>query len=113
VTTKRPVVYENSLGCFRYQNIKRSLFWGYQATRIKQQTAFMAKPEKALLDLIYLRPGNISMPFLEEMRFQNMQMIDIHTLELYAKKFNKPKITKAVRMIVEYLRNDTGSEASL
>lgn len=48
VTTQRPVRYETSLGNVEYIHIQPKLFFGYDPSRI-------AYPEKALLDLIYIR----------------------------------------------------------
>lgn len=47
-TTKRPARYETSLGTIEYVHIQPKLFFGYDEQRV-------AHPEKALLDLIYIR----------------------------------------------------------
>lgn len=51
VTTKLPIVYKTKDTILEYHQISRSLFWGYQ----KKGTVLTAEPEKALLDLIYIR----------------------------------------------------------
>lgn len=101
VTTKRPSKFENILGVFEYQHIQVPLFWGYESIVVNQQMAFMATPEKALLDLVYLRAVKISMGYFTELRLQNTEKLNLAKLHQYAKKFNKPKILKASRLIQE------------
>lgn len=103
VTTKRPGKIISGIGVFDYRHIKSSLFWGYKSITVNKQTAFMALPEKALLDLIYLKGVDTSMGYLEELRLQNVEKINIGILLEYGKKFCKPKILNAVRMIKQYV----------
>lgn len=51
VTMKLPHTYRSDDDIFEYHQIKRSLFWGYKTEGNVQ----VAEPEKALLDLIYIR----------------------------------------------------------
>ena len=58
VSTARPQSIETPLGKFEYRHISKDYFWGYQQLELaNKQTAFVARPEKALLDLVYLTPG--------------------------------------------------------
>ncbi|MCD4780606.1 MAG: hypothetical protein K8S27_08695 [Candidatus Omnitrophica bacterium] len=56
VIPKRHAYFETLIGRFDYRHIRESLFWGYQSVTLHGQTAFMALPEKALLDFFYLFP---------------------------------------------------------
>jgi predicted transcriptional regulator of viral defense system len=51
VTTKLPYTYKTQKAVYEYHQMKKSLFWGYK----KEKTVLTAEPEKALLDLIYIR----------------------------------------------------------
>lgn len=51
VTTKLPYTYRTGISILEYHQIKRSLFRGY----VREGSVLVAKPEKALLDLIYIR----------------------------------------------------------
>jgi len=51
VTTKLPYIYKTENSVYEYHQIKKSLFWGFE----KGDTVNIAEPEKALLDLIYIR----------------------------------------------------------
>jgi len=55
VSTLRPSRWRNQLGEFRFQHLAPRFFFGYQqVTLAPGQEAFIALPEKALLDLVHL-----------------------------------------------------------
>ncbi len=51
VTTKLPYTYRTDRAIYEYHQISKSLFWGYR----REGMVLIAQPEKALLDLIYIR----------------------------------------------------------
>lgn len=51
VTTRLPYTFRSGGGVFEYHQVKRSLFRGYRA----EGDVLVAGPEKALLDLVYVR----------------------------------------------------------
>ncbi|HEC87730.1 MAG TPA: hypothetical protein ENI52_00255, partial [Thermoplasmata archaeon] len=51
VTTKLPYTYKTSKAVYEYHQINKNLFWGYK----REGNILSAEPEKALLDLIYIR----------------------------------------------------------
>lgn len=113
VTTKRPGKFITKLGTFDYKHIKETLFWGYQAVTAKKQTAFMALPEKALLDFFYLKSVKISFEYLNEMRLQNLKNINLGRLLVFAKKFQKPGILKTAKTIKAYVEQAREGEKEL
>jgi predicted transcriptional regulator of viral defense system len=76
VTSGRPRRWETVLGVFEYRHIKTGLLSGYRMLDVAQpqtaQQAFVATPEKALLDLIYLQPDGDTIEYLRELRLQNL-----------------------------------------
>lgn len=102
VTTKRPGKIITPIGTFDYRHIKNSLFWGYHSLLMNKQTAFIAAPEKALLDFFYLKGFRVDEGYLEEMRLQNMRKINLSKLMEYAKKFENTGIFKAAQVIKDY-----------
>lgn len=57
VTTLKPCKFSNRFGAFAYHAVKPSLFFGYEPLVGRDGKGFfMATPEKALLDLLYLYP---------------------------------------------------------
>lgn len=105
VTTKRATKFSSPVGVFSYRHIKKSLFWGYKSVTMRRQTAFIATPEKALLDLIYLNGIKISNQYLEGLRLQNLEQINLDTVLEYAKKFKKPGMLRVAKVIKEYIQS--------
>jgi len=113
VTTKRPGKYATKLGIFDYRHIKASLFWGYQSITINKQTAFMALPEKALLDFFYLKKIKISLDYLDAMRLQNLTNINLKQLLAFAKRFEKPRILRIAKILKKYIESEKTGEKAL
>src|SRR3989339_363315 len=113
VTTKRAGRFINPAGDFDFRHIQRSLFWGYESVNNKQQTAFMATAEKALLDMFYLKNINVTLDYLEELRLQNVENINIDRLFEYAKRFKKPSMLKYARTIEKYVNDYKSGEKIL
>lgn len=103
VTTKRPGRFVTDMGVFDYRHIKSSLFWGYDSVTVNRQTAFIASPEKALLDLCYFNGVNISEAYLRGLRLQNVKKVSVERLFAYAKKFKKPGILMTAKTIAGYI----------
>jgi predicted transcriptional regulator of viral defense system len=100
VTTMRPGRWETPLGVFEFQHVQASLFFGYEATRLSSgQSAFVARPEKALLDLVYLTPGADDPDYLDELRLQNLERLDLRTLEQMATRAGKAKLRRAAAVV--------------
>jgi len=80
VTTKLPHTYRSDESIFEYHQIKRSLFWGYST----EGTVNISDPEKALLDLIYIRYSKNKEGNEEQM----MSMID----DMYVEDLEKSRM---------------------
>jgi predicted transcriptional regulator of viral defense system len=102
VTTKRQGRFVSKAGIFEYRHIKEPLFWGYTSVTVSKQTAFIASPEKALLDFFYLERVPISLDYLEGLRLQNVGKIAIEKLFEYARRFKKPRMLYVAQAIKEY-----------
>jgi predicted transcriptional regulator of viral defense system len=106
VTTGRPGVVNSKLGIFIFKHLKKDLFWGYQEQEvIRGTTVFIARPEKALLDLIYLTPNSDNDAYIEELRLQRWEKINIELLLHYAKDFKKPKMERATNLLKKVIIN--------
>ncbi len=100
VTTARPGRRETPDGIFDFRHLKVDLFWGYSLLEVSGRLgAFVALPEKALLDLIYLVPGADSPAYLEELRLQNLAGLDLDRLERQAGRSGSPKLQRAVAVV--------------
>ncbi len=104
VTTLRPETISNAFGDFEYRHVKQSNFFGYELIQLGQgQSAFIATPEKALLDLLYLTPDADSIEYLSELRLQNLEKLNRKRLKDFSKKFNTPKIDRCFKYIVSLM----------
>lgn len=111
VTTGRPQTYDTPLGRFDFRHISQKYFFGFRQIELASElTAFVAVPEKALLDLIYLTPGGEGVDFLEGMRLQNLELLDFDILREYVNRFNAPKLKRAFDNIELMLEKESGIE---
>ena len=102
VTTARPGRWETPHGIFEFHHIQTRLLFGYRLTDLGGgQKAFVATPEKALLDLIYLQPGGDSPAYLTELRLQNLERLDLPELSRLADRAGIPKLKRAAHFVME------------
>ena len=102
ITTSRPGQWETPLGTFDFRHIQVDFFYGFQFVDLgENQRAFIATPEKALLDLIYLEPGADTHAYLSELRLNNLEQLDWQRLEHFVRKIEKPKLIRAMAAIRE------------
>ena len=101
VTTARPGTWRTELGIFLFRHVAPKRFGGYQLTPlVADQQAFVATPEKALLDLVHLRRGGDAPEFLAELRLQNLEIVDRERLLAVARAAASPKLVRAAEIIV-------------
>lgn len=102
VTTLRPGVWATPLGNFEYRHVQVALFHGLKQIEVSSgQFAFVATPEKALLDLVHLTPRADHSAYLDELRLQNLEQLDLAKLADFAKRSGHPKLVRAARAIAE------------
>jgi len=99
VTTGRPERLETPLGIYEFQHVKTSLLFGYKMRKFDGQSALVATPEKALLDLVYFQTVGDLADYLIGLRLQNTGQLDKGLLLEYAEKFGTPKMRKMVKEI--------------
>jgi len=105
VAAARPNHWDTAVGSFDYRHVKRDLLWGYRLLELGGgQQAFVATPEKALLDLIYLQPGADDPDYLRELRLQNLEQINPDDLLRQAERAGSPKLRRAAVIVAELAR---------
>ncbi|MEW5932396.1 MAG: hypothetical protein AB1816_02245 [Bacillota bacterium] len=87
VTTRLPCILDTDRTRFEYHQVSRRLFWGYRPLAGTP----VAEPEKALLDLVYIRhvrSRELSAERLESL-FDDMYLeeLDLGKLAAYARRF--------------------------
>jgi predicted transcriptional regulator of viral defense system len=107
VTTDRPARWDTALGSYVFRHIKPDLLYSYRLVKVSpRQEAFVASPEKALLDLIYLQPGGDSLPYLQELRLQNLDRLDADEMVRLANRAGSPKLCRATTLVSQHLLSE-------
>jgi predicted transcriptional regulator of viral defense system len=100
VTIGRPGRWDTPLGTYLFRHIQPDFLAGFRrVTLTGRMEAFLATPEKALLDLVYLEPDADSPAYLDELRLQNMDGLDLKELRRLAEASGKPKLRRAAERI--------------
>ena len=112
VTARRPGCWETPLGTFVFRHVKVSLLTGYRLAKVSPgQEAFLAGPEKALLDLVHLEPGGDSEEYLAELRLQGLASLDMAELTRQAEASGSRKLRRTASIVTrlgETEREDYG-----
>jgi len=77
------------------------------------QQAFVAMPEKALLDLAHFTPHSDSPNYLVELRLQNLDRLDIPRLRELAERSGKPKWRRVAAQIEKLALQEKGEYEEL
>jgi hypothetical protein len=102
VTTGRPRFLETGAGSYQFRHLHPELFFGYQASDPGDEaSAFLAFPEKALLDLIHLTPGSDDPGYLSELRLQNLETLNLDRLNEFAIRSQRKKWLRAAALVKE------------
>lgn len=107
VTRGRSGRFQYPSGSFQFRHVAPTLFRGFREVEIQAgQSAWVATPEKALIDLIYLEKGGDSSSFLEGLRLQNLEKLDLGALRTEAAGPGKPKLLRALSTIEVMAREE-------
>ena len=107
VTTHRPGRWETPLGVFDFRHIQFNLLRGYRMIDLgNEQRAFIATPEKALLDLVYLQPKSDSLAYMRELRLQNLERLNLDGLRDQVEVFNTPKLQRAAAIVASLAQTE-------
>ncbi len=107
VTSLKTASFSNAFGEFSYQSEKEELMFGYDLKPMEDgRTLMFARPEKALLDLLYLYPFYDSTQELEELRLDESYLnedLSRDILQEYTSRFeNKALEQRVQRLIITY-----------
>jgi predicted transcriptional regulator of viral defense system len=108
ITTNRGIRFTAQKTLFLYHHVQFSFFAGYTQTQHNNHTLYVASPEKALMDKIYIfvQGNEFSLDWLRELRLQNLDQFDFDRFRSYVKKTRKRGFAKAVKKSIEYLKGE-------
>ncbi|MBU4269015.1 MAG: hypothetical protein KJ808_09255 [Acidobacteria bacterium] len=106
ISTGRPETVSNPLGDYIFKHVKKVLFFGFQTIEmVKGQPVFIARPEKALLDLVYLTAKTDFLNYLQELRLQNTNILKEDILWELANRSGCPKLLCSVPLILSHCQD--------
>ena len=87
------------------------MMFGYRLTALGQgQDAFVAVPEKAILDMVHLHPGGDRRSYLEELRL-DFDSLRPDRLKAFAATAGTPKLARAASVLSDIGRDAPPLEA--
>ncbi|MCY4026150.1 MAG: hypothetical protein OXH75_07540 [Acidobacteria bacterium] len=111
VTPGRPRIRETPLGRFSFRHLKPPLLAGYRREDLgRGQRAFVAGPEKALLDIVHLQPGGDDTVYLRELRL-DFTALRLDVVDALIPRYSTPKLARAADRIRRLARDAPGYEA--
>ena len=103
VTSLKTASFQNEIGEYEYKSVRKELMFGYNIKSIANgQSIQLARPEKALLDLLYLYPFYNTEQEMEDLRLDEDYLqdeLDLQVLEDYLLKFKSKALQKRVKLL--------------
>lgn len=103
VTSLKTASFLNDFGEYAYKSIREDLMFGYDIKAIENGHSLqLARPEKALLDLLYLYPFYNTEQEMEELRLDDdflQDELDLLLLEDYLFKFKSKALENRVMLL--------------
>jgi predicted transcriptional regulator of viral defense system len=109
ISTKKTLTIKNKIGNFSYRSIKKNLFFGYILEGQGKSKFKIAEPEKALLDILYLRTDIKNIEDIASLRINPdtyKEKVNNLKLDSYLKIFNSPLLNKKVTLLKQYINNN-------
>lgn len=108
VTRLKTASFQNALGRFVYRHVKPALFFGFEEVADEYGTrVLMAAPEKALLDLLYLRTAwEPTMNFFaDDLRLQQLDQLRASRLAQFVVPYRSKKLSAAVQVLLRRMEH--------
>jgi predicted transcriptional regulator of viral defense system len=104
VTSLKTAAFSNEFGEYSYQTVKQELMFGYDLKPMEGgHTFLLARPEKALIDLLYLYPFYDSKQELEELRLDESFLNEDLNKDLlmdYTSRFKVKALERRVMLLM-------------
>lgn len=111
ITTKKTTRFVSEFGTFIYQHITPDAFRGFKSAKDEAGLpVFIAEPEKAVVDFIYLNLSKFAKPekeqFVRSFRFQNTEKLSAKKIMSYAGLFNSRKLIAVAKEFCALIREN-------
>lgn len=106
VSTRKTNSFKTPVATFGYQKVKSSLFFAYRIEEYNNKVFKIASPEKAVLDLFYLKPDLKNSDDFDNLRINDTnftEIIDKRRLFNYLKLYNNKRLASVIRKLWEYI----------
>jgi len=107
VSTRRTYRFSSELAVFRYQTVRPQLYSGYDLAARGSRRVKIARPEKAILDLLYLRPRLHADPDYAALRFNGerfFQLVSDQSFRAAASRFAQKTLTARAERFLSFLQ---------
>ncbi|HOW59403.1 MAG TPA: hypothetical protein PLO78_06745 [Candidatus Omnitrophota bacterium] len=105
ITTRKTMRFTNPLGTFIYQHVSPAAFRGFRLEGDAGARFFMAEPEKAVVDFIYLNlhlfQKDVKAMMMKSYRFQNAVGLKTGKLKRFGELFCSPKLMRVLDAVIE------------
>lgn len=101
ITSKKTQQYTNEFGTFSYRHLPPQLFFGVEQ---RKDSAWVATPEKALLDYLYLNSRKFRPDFAcwQAERFDQLETLNFKTMKRWAPQYPMKKLEILVESLQLY-----------
>jgi len=109
VSTRRSYRFSSGLAEFRFQSVKSGLFFGYDIISDRGRDFKIARPEKALLDFLYLNPGISARPDFESLRLdlrRYREIIPLRCFRAAAARFSGQAFGRRLERFLAFIREE-------
>mgnify|MGYP001298780316 CR=1 FL=1 len=103
VTTLKTAIFTNDVGEYVYKSVHKDFMFGYDLKTIADGRAiYLARPEKALIDLLYIYPFYNTPQALEELRLDDDFLhrdLDTSLLDEYISRYERKALERRVQLM--------------
>jgi len=107
VSTRRTYRFSTGLAEFRFRTVSPDFFFGYELVPARGKRVKIARPEKAVLDLLYLDPHLRDGPGFESLRIDRehfFRAVSVRAMRAAAARFGRRGFSARVERFLEFMR---------